>query len=50
MRFFHSREFARAGQEQGIQRQSTQVDQPQTNGKPEQFIQSALFEWVYAWT
>lgn len=47
---FRSREFARACQELGIRQKFTQAYRPQTNGKAERFIQSALREWVYAWT
>ena len=47
---FRSREFARACQELGIRHKFTRAYRPQTNGKAEQFIQSALREWAYAWT
>ncbi|MCW5177803.1 integrase core domain-containing protein, partial [Burkholderia cenocepacia] len=47
---FRSHEFARACQELGIRHKFTRAYRPQTNGKAERFIQSALREWAYAWT
>ena len=47
---FRSREFARAAQALGIVHRFTRAYRPQTNGKAERFIQSALREWAYAWT
>lgn len=47
---FRSREFARVCQELGIRQKFTRPYRPQTNGKAERFIQSALREWAYAWT
>ena len=46
---FRSREFARACAELGIRHQFTRAYRPQTNGKAERFIQSALREWAYGW-
>lgn len=46
---FRSREFARACRELGIKHQFTRAYRPQTNGKAERFIQSALREWPYGW-
>ncbi|WDD90288.1 IS481 family transposase (plasmid) [Burkholderia sp. FERM BP-3421] len=47
---FRSHEFARTCQELGIRHKFTRAYRPQTNGKAERFIQSALREWAYAWT
>jgi transposase InsO family protein len=47
---FRSREFAQACQALGIRHQFTRPYRPQTNGKAERFIQSALREWAYGWT
>jgi len=47
---FRSREFAQACQALGIRHKFTRAYRPQTNGKAERFIQSALREWAYAWT
>jgi transposase InsO family protein len=47
---FRSRDFARACQALGIQHKFTRAYRPQTNGKAERFIQSALREWAYGWT
>ena len=44
---FCSRDFASAGTELGIQHRFTRAYRPQTNGKAERFIQSALREWAY---
>ncbi len=43
-------EFARACQGLGIRHKFTWAYRPQTNGKAERFIQSALRERAYAWT
>ncbi|MCL9847125.1 IS481 family transposase [Ralstonia solanacearum] len=47
---FRSRESAQACQALGIRHKFTRAYRPQTNGKAERFIQSALREWAYAWT
>ncbi len=47
---FRSRDFAQACQALGIQHKFTRAYRPQTNGKAERFIQSALREWAYGWT
>lgn len=47
---FCSREFAAACKASGIQHKFTRPYRPQTNGKAERFIQSALREWAYGWT
>ena len=47
---FRSKEFARAGARLGIVHKFTRAYRPQTNGKAERFIQSALREWAYGWT
>lgn len=47
---FRSREFRRTCQELGIKHTFTRPYRPQTNGKAERFIQSALREWAYGWT
>jgi transposase InsO family protein len=47
---FRSKDFARACAEQGIAHKFTRAYRPQTNGKAERFIQSALREWAYGWT
>lgn len=47
---FRSRDFARACSELGIVHKFTRAYRPQTNGKAERFIQSALREWAYGWT
>ena len=47
---FRSRVFAQACVELGIEHKFTRAYRPQTNGKAERFIQSALREWAYAWT
>ena len=39
-----------AGQQLGITHKFTRAYRPQTNGKAERFIQSALREWAYGWT
>ena len=45
---FHSRVFARTCQRLGVRHLFTKPYRPQTNGKAERFIQSALREWAYA--
>ena len=47
---FRSRDFAQACQALGIKHSFTRAYRPQTNGKAERFIQSALREWAYGWT
>jgi transposase InsO family protein len=47
---FRSRDFAAACRELGIKHSFTRPYRPQTNGKAERFIQSALREWAYAQT
>ena len=47
---FRSREFAIACAALGIKHKFTRTYGPQTNGKAERFIQSALREWAYGWT
>lgn len=47
---FRSRDFAKACKELGIAHKFTRAYRPQTNGKAERFIQSALREWAYGWT
>ena len=47
---FRSREFALACKELGISHKFTRPYRPQTNGKAERFIQSALREWAYGFT
>lgn len=44
---FRSRQFAQTCQKLGIGHQFTRCYRPQTNGKAERFIQSALREWAY---
>jgi len=44
---FHSAAFAQACLELGIAQKFTRAYRPQTNGKAERFIQSALREWAY---
>lgn len=46
---FRSREFAGACRVLGIEHKFTRPYRPQTNGKAERFIQSALREWAYGW-
>lgn len=45
---FHSRIFARTCKALGVRHLFTRPYRPQTNGKAERFIQSALREWAYA--
>lgn len=47
---FRSRDFASACAQLGIAHKFTRAYRPQTNGKAERFIQSALREWAYGWT
>lgn len=47
---FRSRDFAQACRELGIRHKFTRPYRPQTNGKAERFIQSALREWAYGFT
>jgi transposase InsO family protein len=44
---FHSAAFSEACLELGITQKFTRAYRPQTNGKAERFIQSALREWAY---
>jgi len=44
---FHSGLFTQACRQLGVAQKSTRAYQPQTNGKAERFIQSALREWAY---
>lgn len=45
---FRSKPFAKACERLGIKHSFTRAYRPQTNGKAERFIQSALREWAYA--
>lgn len=47
---FRSAAFARACADLGIHHRFTRPYRPQTNGKAERFIQSAMREWAYGWT
>lgn len=47
---FRSKEFAAACKTLGVQHQFTRPYRPQTNGKAERLIHSALREWAYGWT
>jgi transposase InsO family protein len=47
---FRSREFATACTALGVRHKFTRAYRPQTNGKAERFIQSALREWAYGWS
>ena len=47
---FRSGDFARACLDLGVRHKFTRPYRPQTNGKAEGFIQSALREWAYALT
>ena len=47
---FRSNAFAQACRDLGIRHCFTRPYRPQTNGKAERFIQSALREWAYGWT
>ena len=44
---FRSRSFAQTCQQLGVRHLFTRAYRPQTNGKAERFIQSALREWAY---
>jgi transposase InsO family protein len=44
---FRSKAFARACRRLGVKHKFTRAYRPQTNGKAERFIQSALREWAY---
>ena len=45
---YRSKRFRRACQRLGIKHSTTRAYRPQTNGKAERFIQTALREWAYA--
>ena len=45
---YRSKTFARACTKLGIKHITTKPYTPQTNGKAERFIQTALREWAYA--
>jgi transposase InsO family protein len=45
---FHSKIFGQTCSRLGIKQKFTRAYRPQTNGKAERFIQSALREWAYA--
>ncbi len=47
---FRSKQFKAACEQLGITHKFTRAYRPQTNGKAERFIQSALREWAYGWT
>ena len=47
---FRSKDFAQACRQLGIRHHFTRPYRPQTNGKAERFIQSALREWAYGFT
>lgn len=47
---FRSKAFRAACQQLQITHKFTRAYRPQTNGKAERFIQSALREWAYGWT
>ncbi|GAA4334667.1 hypothetical protein GCM10023165_10640 [Variovorax defluvii] len=47
---FRSKHFAQACAELGIRHKFTRAYRPQTNGKAERFIQSALREWAYGFS
>jgi transposase InsO family protein len=47
---FRSKDFAAACNELGVRHRFTKPYRPQTNGKAERFIQSALREWAYGFT
>ncbi|WP_298429225.1 IS481 family transposase [Ottowia sp.] len=47
---FRSTDFRQACLDLGIKHSFTKPYRPQTNGKAERFIQSALREWAYGWT
>ena len=45
---YQSKAFARACKQLGVKHIKTKPYTPQTNGKAERFIQTALREWAYA--
>jgi transposase InsO family protein len=45
---YRSRQFHRACLQMGLKHRRTRPYSPQTNGKAERFIQTALREWAYA--
>ena len=47
---FRSKDFAAACKQLGVRHRFTRPYRPQTNGKAERFIQSALREWAYGFT
>ena len=47
---FRSKAFAAACSQLRVRHRFTRPYRPQTNGKAERFIQSALREWAYPWT
>jgi transposase InsO family protein len=47
---FRSKDFAKACRDLSVVHKFTRAYRPQTNGKAERFIQSALREWAYGWT
>jgi transposase InsO family protein len=47
---FRSKLFAATCAELSLKHRFTRAYRPQTNGKAERFIQSALREWAYGWT
>lgn len=47
---FRSKDFAKACKDLNVVHKFTRAYRPQTNGKAERFIQSALREWAYGWT
>ena len=47
---FRSHAFVKTCRELGVAQRFTRAYRPQTNGKAERFIQSALREWAYAFT
>lgn len=47
---FRSKQFAQACRQLGVRHKFTRAYRPQTNGKAERFIQSALREWAYGFT
>lgn len=47
---YRSKDFARTCAELGIRHRFTRPYSPQTNGKAERFIQTALREWAYAFS
>lgn len=47
---FRSKDFAKTCKDLNVLHRFTRAYRPQTNGKAERFIQSALREWAYGWT